>query len=114
MLNRGNKQHNNSEMIQNFSSLPKIIQESNSETLNFQILHKVKLRRTILSLSKATLLKIRMRSTVKTEVVQPHNMLQTNSLILMRDWTKADLRIQMRESEFKREQLSKQEDQIMR
>nr|DAX89062.1 MAG TPA: hypothetical protein [Caudoviricetes sp.] len=41
-------------------------------------------------------------------------MLQTNNLTPMRDSTKADLRIQMRESEFKREQLSKQEDQIMR
>lgn len=69
MLNRGNKQHNNSEMIQNFSNSPKIIQERNSEALNFQILHKIKLRRTILSLSKTTL-KIRVRSMVKTEVIR--------------------------------------------
>nr|DAI24727.1 MAG TPA: hypothetical protein [Caudoviricetes sp.] len=38
-------------------------------------------------------------------------MLQTNNLTQTRDWTKADLRIQMRESESKREQLNKQEDQ---
>nr|DAP10973.1 MAG TPA: hypothetical protein [Caudoviricetes sp.] len=113
MLNRGNKQHNNSEMIQNFSSLPKIIQESNSETLNFQILHKIKLRRTILSL-RQIILKIRVHSTVRTQIIHLNSTPQTNNLTPMRDSTKADLRIQMRESESKREQLSKQEDQIMR
>nr|DAY11493.1 MAG TPA: hypothetical protein [Caudoviricetes sp.] len=82
-------------MIQNFSSLPKIIQESNSETLNFQILHKIKLRQTILSLSKI-IPKIKIIRTVRTEVIKC-NMLQTNNLTQTRGWTKADLRIQMRE-----------------
>nr|DAU58435.1 MAG TPA: hypothetical protein [Caudoviricetes sp.] len=56
-------------MIQNFSSLPKIIQESNSETLNFQILHKINLNQAILSL-RQIILKIRIIRTVRTEVIR--------------------------------------------
>ena len=46
--------------------------------------------------------------------IQLHNMEQISNLILTKDSTKPDLRIQMRESESKREQHNKQEDQTTR
>nr|DAE96061.1 MAG TPA: hypothetical protein [Caudoviricetes sp.] len=93
-------------------SLLNITQSSKVEAINLLNLLLL-LNQAILSLSKI-ILKIRIIRTVRTEVVHPHNMPQTNSLTPMRDSTKADLRTQMRESEFKREQLNKQEDQTMR
>nr|DAD60514.1 MAG TPA: hypothetical protein [Caudoviricetes sp.] len=67
-------------MIQNFSSLPKIIQESNSETLNFQILQKIKLRRISL---RQIILKIRIIRTVRTEVIR-YNILSLKNNNLLR------------------------------
>nr|DAF19121.1 MAG TPA: hypothetical protein [Caudoviricetes sp.] len=54
------------------------------------------LRQAILSL-RQIILKIRVRSMVRTQIIHLNSTPQTNNLTQTRGWTKADLRIQMRE-----------------